>query len=57
VTVYSQDGSRKVVRERSGGHRGFGPTVGQVDLKLADRLSLARSATSICSKLLMPQPE
>jgi recombination DNA repair RAD52 pathway protein len=29
VTVYSQDGSRKVVRERSGGHRGFGPTVGQ----------------------------
>src|SRR5262249_47974053 len=30
VTVYAQDGSRKVVRERSGGHRGFGPTVGQV---------------------------
>src|SRR5215472_12933893 len=29
LTVYSQDGSRKVVRERSGGHRGFGPTVGQ----------------------------
>src|SRR5262250_56716 len=29
VTVYSQDGSRKVVRERTGGHRGFGPTVGQ----------------------------
>src|SRR4029453_11294822 len=29
VTVYSPDGSRKVVRERSGGHRGFGPTVGQ----------------------------
>src|SRR5262249_22980769 len=29
VTVYSQDGSRRVVRERSGGHRGFGPTVGQ----------------------------
>src|SRR5262249_56079870 len=29
VTVHSQDGSRKVVRERSGGHRGFGPTVGQ----------------------------
>jgi len=29
VTVYSEDGSRKVVRERSGGHRGFGPTVGQ----------------------------
>jgi len=29
ITVYSQDGSRKVVRERSGGHRGFGPTVGQ----------------------------
>jgi recombination DNA repair RAD52 pathway protein len=29
VTVYSQDGSRKVVRERSGGHRAFGPTVGQ----------------------------
>jgi recombination DNA repair RAD52 pathway protein len=29
VTIYSQDGSRKVVRERSGGHRGFGPTVGQ----------------------------
>jgi DNA repair and recombination protein RAD52 len=29
VTVYSHDGSRKVVRERSGGHRGFGPTVGQ----------------------------
>jgi recombination DNA repair RAD52 pathway protein len=29
VTVYSQDGCRKVVRERSGGHRGFGPTVGQ----------------------------
>jgi hypothetical protein len=29
VTVYSQGGSRKVVRERSGGHRGFGPTVGQ----------------------------
>jgi hypothetical protein len=29
MTVYSQDGSRKVVRERSGGHRGFGPTVGQ----------------------------
>src|SRR5215471_4684539 len=29
VTVYSQDGSRKVVRERSGGHRGFGTTVGQ----------------------------
>ena len=29
VTVYSQDGSRKVARERSGGHRGFGPTVGQ----------------------------
>jgi hypothetical protein len=29
VTVYSQDGSRKVVRERSGGHRGFGPTMGQ----------------------------
>src|SRR5580765_7491050 len=29
VTVYSQDGSRKVVRERSGGHRGFGATVGQ----------------------------
>jgi len=24
-----QDGSRKVVREGSGGHRGFGPTVGQ----------------------------
>jgi len=29
VTVYSLDGSRKVVRERTGGHRGFGPTVGQ----------------------------
>jgi recombination DNA repair RAD52 pathway protein len=29
VTVYSQDGSRKVVRERTGGHRGFGQTVGQ----------------------------
>src|SRR5215468_9129242 len=29
VTVCSQDGSRKVVRERTGGHRGFGPTVGQ----------------------------
>jgi DNA recombination protein Rad52 len=29
VTVHAQDGSRKVVRERSGGHRGFGPTVGQ----------------------------
>ena len=29
LTVYSQDGSRKVVRERSGGHRGFGRTVGQ----------------------------
>ena len=29
VTVYSPDGTRKVVRERSGGHRGFGPTVGQ----------------------------
>jgi hypothetical protein len=29
VTVYSQDGSRKVVRQRTGGHRGFGPTVGQ----------------------------
>ena len=29
VTVYSQDGSRKVVRERTGGYRGFGPTVGQ----------------------------
>jgi recombination DNA repair RAD52 pathway protein len=29
VTVHSLDGSRKVVRERSGGHRGFGPTVGQ----------------------------
>ena len=29
LTVYSQDGSRKVVRERSGGHRGFGATVGQ----------------------------
>jgi len=29
VTVYSQDGSRKVMRERTGGHRGFGPTVGQ----------------------------
>jgi hypothetical protein len=29
VTVYSQDGPRKVVRERSGGHRCFGPTVGQ----------------------------
>jgi len=29
LTVYSQDGSRKVVRGRSGGHRGFGPTVGQ----------------------------
>jgi recombination DNA repair RAD52 pathway protein len=29
VTVYSQDGTRKVVRERTGGHRGFGPTVGQ----------------------------
>jgi recombination DNA repair RAD52 pathway protein len=29
VTVHSHDGSRKVVRERSGGHRGFGPTVGQ----------------------------
>jgi recombination DNA repair RAD52 pathway protein len=29
LTVYSQDGSRRVVRERSGGHRGFGPTVGQ----------------------------
>jgi len=28
VTVYSLDGSRKVVRERSGGHRGLGPTVG-----------------------------
>ena len=28
-TVHSQDGTRKVVRERTGGHRGFGPTVGQ----------------------------
>jgi len=42
VTVYSQDGSRKVVRERTGGHRGFGPTVGQsVEdcIKRADRRS------------------
>jgi hypothetical protein len=29
ITVHSIDGQRKVVRERSGGHRGFGPTVGQ----------------------------
>ena len=29
VTVHSQDGSRKVVRQRTGGHRGFGPTVGK----------------------------
>jgi recombination DNA repair RAD52 pathway protein len=29
ITVHSLDGQRKVVRERSGGHRGFGPTVGQ----------------------------
>jgi recombination DNA repair RAD52 pathway protein len=29
VTVWSEDGSRKVVRERSGGHRGFATTVGQ----------------------------
>src|SRR6185295_3450729 len=29
VTVHSLDGSRKIVRQRSGGHRGFGPTVGQ----------------------------
>jgi hypothetical protein len=29
VTVHSADGSRKVVRERRGGHRGFGMTVGQ----------------------------
>src|SRR5262249_51533107 len=28
VTGYSQDGSRQGVRERSGGHRGFGPTGG-----------------------------
>jgi DNA recombination protein Rad52 len=29
VTVYSADGSRKVVRERCGGHRGEGATVGE----------------------------
>jgi recombination DNA repair RAD52 pathway protein len=29
LTVHSLDGSKKVVRERTGGHRGFGPTVGQ----------------------------
>lgn len=29
VTVYSEDGSRKIVRERWGGHRGFGATVGE----------------------------
>lgn len=29
LTVHSRDGTRKVVRERTGGHRGFGPTVGQ----------------------------
>jgi DNA repair and recombination protein RAD52 len=28
VTVYSQDGARKIVRERYGGHRGEGATVG-----------------------------
>ena len=37
LTVYSQDGSRKVVRERSGGHRGFGPTVGQAIEVFASR--------------------
>jgi DNA recombination protein Rad52 len=29
VTVYSQDHAKKIVRERTGGHRGFGITVGQ----------------------------
>ncbi len=29
VTVYSADGARKVVRERCGGHRGEGATVGE----------------------------
>ena len=29
ITVYSQDHAKKIVRERTGGHRGFGPTVGQ----------------------------
>src|SRR3977135_317257 len=43
VTVYSQDGSRKVVRERSGGHRGFGPTVGQA---VEDCIKAAETAGS-----------
>jgi recombination DNA repair RAD52 pathway protein len=46
LTVHSLDGTRKVVRERSGGHRGFGPTVGQA---VEDCIKAAESdATKRC---------
>jgi DNA recombination protein Rad52 len=49
LTVYSEDHSRKVVRERTGGHRGFGPTVGQAIedcLKSAETDALKRCAST-----------